>query len=177
MREGVGARDSVLRAAGLGPSPPISGWEYLDVRRQRWEEDTTLEATLGEGESCDSVSVSLFGGSEVQEEAGGTYLATGRWSAGRQVYQQQGGPGLYLAVVPGSTQWTVRAALSPSSRARLASASAGALCPCSPSTSSSARYLASSLLLHLHHLHRQVQPVLLAVQERPQVEGEVEVCG
>ena len=78
VREGEGARDTVLRVLLPTPPadapahpdsafeatfPPSAGWEYLEARRQRWVEDSTLMVHQREG-GCPEVVV------EVGEERG-----------------------------------------------------------------------------------------------------------
>lgn len=156
VREGEGARDTVLRVLLPTPPPgapahpdsafeatfpPSAGWEYLEARRQRWVEDSTLMVHQREG-GCPEVVVEVGGGAGLsQGGAGGVYTPlAGRWSAGRQVFRQEGGEQLYLSILPGNTQWTATSSMEPATKARLASASAGSLCPCTPSTSKSTRF-------------------------------------
>ena len=103
-------------------------------------EDSTLMVHQRE-EGCPEVVVEVGGGAGLsQGGAGGVYTPlAGRWSAGRQVFRQEGGEQLYLSILPGNTQWTATSSMEPAAKARLASASAGSLCPCTPSTSKSTR--------------------------------------
>lgn len=142
---GGGEGDTVLQAAVRGTSalPPAAGWTYLDVGSQAYLPDPSLAVVQVQAAGCGEVGLVLGAGAG-QAEVGGLYRPTGGWSAGRQVFQQVASPNLYLMVTPRSFQWKILLSLDPDTKARVASASAGAICPCHLSNAISQKYKLST---------------------------------
>jgi len=137
VRAAAGQGDALLRAPFQDlPAVPASGWAYIDTKQQVWAEDATM-AAASEDLECSGVTVvlgAMGGAMELLGGTEGTYAPMpGFWSAGRPVFQQVDGGAHVIGVSANFTQWTVRvtAVGDPlGGEVLLASASAGAFCPC-----------------------------------------------
>jgi len=118
--------------------PPTEGWSYND--EEEWVSDPSLRCLPPSGPSCTRLEVSLEGrAGQVRGSCRGSYREmAGVYSAGRKVFQQEGGQGRVLMVKAGMTDWSI----SDSVDAATAGITSGAasICPADPRARSSQRF-------------------------------------
>jgi len=136
----IGLLDWTFLKADAGSSsqttPPLKGWQFREVGTTTWNDDPDMECGKPQL-PCMAVTVELAGeANDIKGECAGRYVVVdGLWSRGRQVWQQESSPHLYLNVEHARpTTWFIQTHVA-ARGAKIRSASTGTACPASPSNS------------------------------------------
>ena len=82
--------------------PPMTGWEYWNLKKEEWGRDSNMTLSCGSLIPCSRVKLNIQGNGESE----GVYRLTTTWLSGRPVYEHKE-KDLFLYVAEGLTHWSV----------------------------------------------------------------------